>query len=116
MRKELIRAVIHAESAFNPKAVSPKGATGLMQIMPFHFRRLGITEPFNPKQNIRGGSRILSELQGRYRGNTKLILAAYNAGEEAVRKYGGIPPYRETQNYVKKVLSLESRYRATLRR
>ena len=108
--KDLVRAVIHAESAFNPRAVSPKGARGLMQIMPFHYKRLGIKDAFEPQQNIRGGTRLLAKLKERYKGNTRLALAAYNAGEEAVEKYHGIPPYRETQNYVRKVMSLWKRY------
>ncbi|RMG43742.1 MAG: DUF4124 domain-containing protein [Candidatus Dadabacteria bacterium] len=106
----LIRAVIHAESGFRPSAVSPKGALGLMQILPVNLRRLGIKDPFSPVQNIRGGTRYLANLIRKYNGNLKLALAAYNAGEDAVRKYKGIPPYRETVNYVKKVLSLRQRY------
>ncbi|MCB0330310.1 MAG: lytic transglycosylase domain-containing protein [Bdellovibrionales bacterium] len=108
--EHLVRAVIHAESAFNPKAVSPKGALGLMQIMPFHFRRLGIKDAFEPKQNVDGGVRMLRELHDRYKGNVRLMLAAYNAGEEAVARYKGVPPYTETQNYVTKVMSLRKRY------
>lgn len=110
--EDLVRAVIHAESAFNPRAVSPKGARGLMQIMPFHFRRLGIKDPFEPSQNVLGGVRMLAELRERYKGNTRLILAAYNAGEEAVSRYNGVPPYTETQNYVTKVIHLWKRYSA----
>ena len=105
-----VKAVIHAESAFNPRAVSPKGAKGLMQIMPFHYRRLGIKDPFEPSQNVNGGVRMLAELKKRYKGDTRLMLAAYNAGEEAVERYSGVPPYKETQNYVPKVIRLWKRY------
>ncbi len=108
----LIRAVIHTESAFNPRAVSPKGARGLMQIMPFHDKNLGIEDPFEPAQNIEAGVRLLAELGKRYRNNLSLVLAAYNAGEEAVSRYGGVPPYKETQHYVKRVLRLRNEYRS----
>ncbi len=106
----LLRAVIHAESSFNPRAVSPKGALGLMQIMPFNLRPLGVSDPFSPEQNILGGARLLSKLTRQYGGDLKRALAAYNAGEGAVARYNGVPPYRETVNYVKKVLSLAQRY------
>ncbi len=106
----LIQAVIHVESAFNPRAVSPKGAMGLMQIMPFNFKKLGVKEPFEPHDNIRGGVKLLSYLLKKYKNNISLALAAYNAGEEAVQKYKGVPPYTETQNYVKKVISFQRRY------
>ncbi|MCB0333347.1 MAG: lytic transglycosylase domain-containing protein [Bdellovibrionales bacterium] len=108
----LIRAVIHTESAFNPKAVSPKGARGLMQIMPFHDKHLGIKDPFEPSQNIEAGVRLLALLGKRYQNNLSLVLAAYNAGEDAVSKYGGVPPYEETRNYVKRVLRLRNEYRS----
>jgi soluble lytic murein transglycosylase-like protein len=110
----LLRAVIHTESSFNPKAVSPKGAMGLMQLMPATARYLGVDDPFSPYDNIKGGARHLSYLIGRYNGNLAYALAAYNAGEEAVRRHGGIPPFEETKNYVRKVLDLERRYRLAL--
>lgn len=106
----LIRSVIHVESAFNPKAVSPKGALGLMQLMPEVARMRGVKKPFDPAENVQGGTRHLAYLLDRFRGNRRLALAAYNAGEGAVEKYGGIPPYRETQHYVRLVLELEARY------
>jgi soluble lytic murein transglycosylase-like protein len=100
----LISAVIRVESNFSPRAVSPKGACGLMQLMPSTARKLGVTRPFDPGQNIRGGAAYLSMLAERF-GETEveLILAAYNAGERAVESFGGIPPYRETREYVRKV-------------
>ena len=103
----LIAAVIRAESNFVPSAISRKGARGLMQLMPATARRLGVQFDFDPRENIRGGTAYLAELAGRF-GETsvELILAAYNAGEQAVESYGGIPPYRETQAYVKKVTAL----------
>ena len=106
----LVKAVIHAESAFNPRAVSPKGARGLMQLMPENLRKYGVKDAFSPIQNIEGGVRLLSSLVRKYHGNLKLTLAAYNAGEGAVEKYNGIPPYRETQEYVRRVLNLYNRY------
>ncbi|MBN8550632.1 MAG: lytic transglycosylase domain-containing protein [Deltaproteobacteria bacterium] len=108
----LIRALIHTESAFNPRAVSPKGARGLMQLMPEVARMRGVKNSFDPEQNISGGTRHLALLIKRYSGNLKLALAAYNAGEGAVEQYGGIPPYRETQEYVRRVLALMTRYSA----
>lgn len=103
----LIAAVIKAESNFVPSAVSPKGARGLMQLMPATARRMGVRRDFDPRENIRGGTAYLAELAGRF-GETavELILAAYNAGEQAVEAFGGVPPYRETQAYVKKVTAL----------
>jgi soluble lytic murein transglycosylase-like protein len=106
----LIRAVIHTESAFRPDAVSSKGASGLMQLMPDTATRYGVRDVFDPTENIYGGVRYLRDLKVMFNNNLRLTVAAYNAGENAVQKYGGIPPYPETIDYVSKVLSLHSRY------
>jgi soluble lytic murein transglycosylase-like protein len=110
----LLRAVIHAESAFNPMAVSNKGAQGLMQLMPGTAGDLGVTDAFDVGQNISGGARYLAQLLKDFNGNTQLATAAYNAGEGAVQKYGGVPPYDETQVYVQRVEQLRDRYQKAL--
>ncbi|MGH8189833.1 MAG: lytic transglycosylase domain-containing protein [Rhodanobacteraceae bacterium] len=110
----LLRAVIHAESGFNSRALSYKGAQGLMQLMPGTAFELGVGDAFDPGQNISGGARYLAMLLRDFHGSLKLAAAAYNAGEGAVTKYGGVPPYAETQVYVKRVALLYQRYRKAL--
>jgi soluble lytic murein transglycosylase-like protein len=105
----LVKAVIHAESAFNPRAVSPKGAMGLMQLMPATAQLMGVAQPFHASQNVQGGTRYLRSLHDRY-GSWTHTLAAYNAGPSAVDHYRGVPPYAETRQYVKRVLSYYRRY------
>lgn len=100
----LVLAVISVESAFQPAAVSPKGAQGLMQLMPATARELGVTDALDPAQNVDGGVRYLRALVEQYKGDLRLALAAYNAGAGAVKRHGGVPPYRETRDYVEKVL------------
>lgn len=109
----LIHAVISVESGYNPRARSSAGAVGLMQLMPGTARRYGVKDRLDPAQNIKGGARYLHDLQVTFGNNLQLVLAAYNAGEDAVKKYGRrIPPYRETAAYVPKVLSYYRKYRA----
>jgi soluble lytic murein transglycosylase-like protein len=110
----LIRAVIHAESAFKPDAKSPVGALGLMQLMPDTAREMGVVDPLSPGQNIRGGVRYLAALMQSNGGNISLATAAYNAGPGAVARHQGIPPYAETRTYVKRVKILHGRYRKAL--
>lgn len=111
MDPALVRAVIHAESGFNPAARSSKGAMGLMQLMPGTARLVGVSDAWMPDQNIAGGVQYLAGLLQQFRGDQKLAVAAYNAGPEAVRRYAGIPPYAETQAYVQRVQILHQRYR-----
>jgi soluble lytic murein transglycosylase-like protein len=109
----IVRAIIHAESAYNPNALSRVGAQGLMQLMPATARRFGVSNAFDAGQNIRGGVQYLAWLLKRFNGNLTLAAAGYNAGEGAVDKYKGVPPYSETQRYVQRVGLLADRYRAT---
>jgi Transglycosylase SLT domain len=102
----LAKAVIQVESSYNPRCVSHKGARGLMQLMPETARRFGVKDVFDPEQNIGGGVAYLAVLMDMFSGNLTKVLAAYNAGENAVIRYGGIPPYSETENYVARALSV----------
>lgn len=103
--ENLVQKMIAAESNFNPRAVSRKRARGLMQLMPQTAARLSVRDVFDPAQNINAGTKYLRELLDKYKGDLKLALAAYNAGPEMVAKYGGIPPFAETQDYVRKILA-----------
>jgi soluble lytic murein transglycosylase-like protein len=112
VRPALVRAVMQVESGFNPYARSPKGAMGLMQLMPATAKQYGVKNAFNPAENVRAGVAYLRGLLDRYENNEELALAAYNAGPGAVKQYGGVPPYAETQSYVSKVIGYAESYRA----
>jgi soluble lytic murein transglycosylase-like protein len=111
----LVKAVIAAESGFDPLAQSRRGAQGLMQLMPETAQQLGVDDVYDPWQNIDGGTRYLCEMIDRFPGELELALAAYNAGPEAVRQYQGVPPYAETRGYVKRVLKYYKQYHADFR-
>ena len=108
---KLVKAVIKVESDFNPRALSRAGAQGLMQLMPATSRDLNISDPYNPHESIEGGVKYLRSLLDYFKNDVKLALAAYNAGKTTVLRYKGIPPYKETKNYVKKVLDYYNQYR-----
>ena len=107
----IIRAIIRAESSYNIMAISNKGAEGLMQLMPKTAKELGVTDSFNPTQNIHAGVRYFKQLLERFKGNVRLALAAYNAGSQNVREYNGIPPFKATHSYIKKVLYFQRYYK-----
>jgi soluble lytic murein transglycosylase-like protein len=109
--RSLVKAVIHAESGYNPSAVSSKGAQGLMQLMPKTAQDLKVSNSFDPGENIKGGVKYLKFLLNTFKGDEALALAAYNSGLSKVAKFGGIPPYEETRNYVAKVLNFRKNYR-----
>lgn len=114
VEESLIRAIIHAESAYQPDAVSPKGAQGLMQLMPATAAELDVDNPFDPADNISGGALYLAQLLDEFKGDVELAAAAYNAGPSAVYKYDGVPPYDETQEYVRRIKILHRRYNQAL--
>jgi len=111
----LIKAVIHAESAFNHRATSSKGAQGLMQLMPYTADYLSVDDPYDPEDNIKGGTKYLSMLMERFKNDTQLVLAAYNAGPESVEKYKGVPPFEETKDFIKKVMTYYEQYKSESR-
>lgn len=104
IKEDLLTAVMERESAFRPCAVSPKGAQGLMQLMPATARELGVADPFNPQENISAGARLLKQLLDKYKGDVQLALGAYNAGQGAVDRQGGVPPIQETKDYITNIL------------
>ena len=110
MSPALVHAIIKAESDGRRTAVSSKGAKGVMQLMPFTSRQMNVNDPFDPIENVEGGIKYLKELLATFDGNVTHAVAAYNAGPAAVKKYGGIPPYRETRLYVQRVLGLYRKY------
>ncbi|MCU7915874.1 MAG: lytic transglycosylase domain-containing protein [Candidatus Thiodiazotropha sp. (ex Gloverina cf. vestifex)] len=111
----LLHAMVRVESAYNPKAISKKGAQGLMQLMPATASRYGVNDSYDPKQNLEGGARYLSDLLTQFEYDIRLALAVYNAGENAVKRYGNkIPPYKETMNYVDKVMGEYERNRLAM--
>jgi soluble lytic murein transglycosylase-like protein len=109
----LIKAIIMAESSFNPRAVSERGAVGLMQLMPQTAMSLGVKDCFNPEHNIHAGVKYFKQLLNRFEGDIKLALAAYNAGSRKVKEYHGVPPFKATQQYIKKVLIYYDDYKLT---
>ena len=111
-----LRAIAHAESGFDPRALSPKGAQGVMQLMPALSREYGVSDPYSSTQSIDGAARHIRDLMRRYKGDLVLVAAAYNAGVGAVERYGGVPPYAETEAYVEKVQALVERYRSALQK
>jgi soluble lytic murein transglycosylase-like protein len=115
VEEAIVRAIIHAESAYRPHVISPKNAQGLMQLIPATAKRFGVRDAFDPAQNIEGGVQYLAFLLKRYNNDLSLTAAAYNAGEGAVARYKGIPPYKETKNYVVRVGQLADRYRKALK-
>ncbi len=110
----LVKAIIMAESSFNPRAVSKKGAEGLMQLMPTTAKALGVEDSFNPEHNIKGGVRYFRQLMDQFGGDTKLALAAYNAGSTKVRSYQGVPPFKATRYYIKKVFEYYQYYKESM--
>jgi soluble lytic murein transglycosylase-like protein len=110
LKTSLVKAVIMAESGFDPKAVSKKGAQGLMQLMPETANELDVGDPYDPEENILGGTRYLSRLMERFNNDMELAIAAYNAGPEKVDKYNGVPPYEETKTFIKRVMGFYEQY------
>jgi len=110
----LVRAIIMAESSFNPRAVSKRGAKGLMQLMPTTAKALGVEDSFNPEHNIKGGVRYFRQLMDQFGGDTRLALAAYNAGSTKVRSYQGVPPFKATRYYIKKVFEYYQYYKENM--